>query len=145
MSTLSSMLAINFQFSFRFLTIIQWDLEWRKEDICILCIYVFCGFFLVIFFSHIDSNPLRRWAVPPSAILWISYWLPCVFLKYLSVLFLMLTSAPIITGSLIVLKYHIFSISFSRPLYLFILLYFLTGYLLSVGTEISVRRHVLVL
>ena len=64
----------NVLFYFRFFTIcnrilIQ-DLAWGKVGIIsILCIYVFCCLFRVIFFAHIYCTFQRRWAVPQSAIL----------------------------------------------------------------------------
>ena len=43
--------------------------------ICFPCIYVFCCLFWIIFFTHIDTTFLRRWAVLQSAISCILYWL----------------------------------------------------------------------
>ena len=54
---------------------------------------------------------------------------------------MIIPSALTITGTLVVLRWHIFSISFSKFLYLFILLHSLVGILLSVYTDISIRRR----
>ena len=129
---------------FWFLTIIHQVftkfLGWEKATIvCILCIYIFLPFWLV-FFTHID----RRWVVLQSVTFCISYRLgqPSILLMILSVLFLIIPWALTITGTVAVLRSHIFLVSFSKSLYLFILLYSLTAMLLSVDTDILIKRHV---
>ena len=62
-----------------------------------------------------------------------------------SVPFLRISRAPAIIGPVIFLRCHIFEISVFSSLYLLILLYSLTGKLLSVGTAISIKRHVFLL
>ena len=57
---------------------------------------------------------------------------------YLSVSFLIIPSAPTITGTVVVFRCYIFSISISMSLYLIISVYFLINMLLSVGTDISI-------
>ena len=49
---------------------------------------------------------------------------------YLSDPFLILPSAPTITGAMVVLRCHIFSISISRSLYLLILIYIFDWYII---------------
>ena len=107
----------------------------------------FCYPFWLIFFSRIGTIHQRRRADLQRASFCFSYQLelPGILLKYLSVIFLIIPSAPTITGSVVVLKCHAFSFSISRSSYLFILLYSLTDMLLFVGTYISIRRHVFLL
>ena len=95
----------------------------KRGIIYILCICAFRCFFWVIIFSHIKSTPLRRWAAPQRAIFYISHRLgkPGILLMCLSVPFLIIPSAPIIIDMVVVLRYHSFSISISRSLYLLIL------------------------
>ena len=83
-----------------------------------------CCLFWVIFFSHIDCNLLRRWAVLQSENLCISYrpWLLGILLMCLSVSFLIIPRAPTITGTIVILRKYIFLISISRSLFLLILL-----------------------
>ena len=59
--------------------------------------------------------------------------------------FLIIPSAPTITGMMVLLRCQIFSISVSRSLYLLILLHSLIDKLISVGTDISIRRNVFLL
>ena len=112
-------------FSFRFLTILYQvftqDLAWGKQMIIgILCIYVFAASFEWYFVYHIDSILPRRWAVLQSEIFCISYWLGLPIILCLSLLFLIIHRAPIITHTVVVLRWHIFLISISGSLYLLI-------------------------
>ena len=124
------------------------NLGWGK--IVIICIQVFVIFYLFFFFAaffgcyffiHTDDILQRRWSVLQRAIFCISYWLGILSMS-LSLLFLMISSAPTITGTVVVLRFYIFSISVSRSLYLLILLYSLTDMLLSISTDISIKRHI---
>ena len=63
----------------------------------------------------------------------------------LSVHFLIMPKAPAINGSVIVFRSHIFSISISRSLYLLICSYSWNYMILSVGTDLSVRRYAFLL
>ena len=69
------LLLFNLNFDFWFLTILHQDFPqdfgWKK--ILILCIHIFCCIFLVIFFCHIDSTLLERWAVLQGVSFCISY------------------------------------------------------------------------
>ena len=106
----------------------------------------FAASFELYFSTHIDCNLLWRWAVPQSAIFCISYWLeqPGILLMCVLVSFLVISSTPTITGTIVVLRCHIFSISISRCLHLLVLLYSLID-ILSVGTDMSIRRYVFLL
>ena len=114
---------------------------WMREsrDVCILCIYILCCLFWVIFFSYNDRILLRRWALSQSAMFCTWYWLglPGILQTCLSALFFIIPRA----STVVVIRCHIFSISISQSLYLLMLLYSLTGMLLSVGTDKSIRRH----
>ena len=89
----------------------------------------FCRPFWVMFFCHIYSTLTGRWAVPKSAI----FKFPCrlgllgILLIYTSVPFLIISRVLSISGAMVILRYHIFSISIYMSLYLFILLYSVTG------------------
>ena len=106
-------LLLNFQFYFKFLTILprvfNQDLAWgNRVIICILYIYVFDAFSLCYFSNHIDKILRKRWAVLQSAMFCISLslGLPGILLMCLSVPFLIIPSAPTITGTVVVLKCH---------------------------------------
>ena len=117
-----------FCFIFWFLTIFHQiftqDLAWKKVVIIyMLRIYVFCSLFGVIFFSHIDNTL----AVPQSAFFFfcISHWLrlPGILLMCLSALFLIIPSDPSITGTVVALRRHLYSISIFRSFYLLIIFF----------------------
>ena len=86
----------------------------------------FCSLFCVIFFCYIDSSLQRRGAVPLSAIVCISYrlGLPGIWLMCLSLPFLVIPKAHIISGTLVVLRWHNFSHSISR-FFIYLLYYIL--------------------
>ena len=68
----------------------------------ILCIYVFFSFFFCgMSFVRIDSTLLSRWAVPRSALFYISLWLgpPGILLICLFASSLIIPIAPTINGS----------------------------------------------
>ena len=97
---------------------------------------------LVDILIHIDSTLLRIWAVlQRSSFFYISYrlTLPGILIICLSVSFLIIPSAPTITGTVGVLMCHIFSISISRFLHLLILLYSLVN-MLSVATDTRIIK-----
>ena len=73
----------------------------------------------------------------------ISYRLGLPGILCLSVPFLIISSAPIITGTVIVLSCRIFSISVFKSFYL--LLYSSTDMLLPLVTEILIRRHIIII
>ena len=105
--------------------------------ICIVCIYVLCN---TLFFSHIDNNLQKRWAVLPRKISVVSYKLGRSGIC-LSVLINSRTSS--ITATAIVLWRNIFfSFSISNYLYLLILSCSCADTFSSVGTIISVWRYV---
>ena len=91
---------------------------------------------------HVESILQKRWAVSQSAIFCISYWLELsgILLMCLSVRFLIITSAPTITGTVVVLRCHIFSISISRFLYLLIY-----DYLLALTYQLEIMFFYIVL
>ena len=87
-------------------------------------VYVFVASFGSNFSIHIDSIFLRRWAVMQSAIIYYWLGLPGILLMCLSISFLIITRFPTIT--MVVLRWHIFSLSIFKSLYFLIFLYFLT-------------------
>ena len=101
-----------------------------------------CLFYLfwVIIFSHTGSTLLRRWQFCNVQFFSVSYrlGLPGILLMCFSVHFLIILSAPTITGMVVVLKCHVSSISISLFLYWVVnILWLLCHYLF-----VLIRRHV---
>ena len=67
--------------------------------------------------------------------------LPCILLMYLSVPILTIHNTLTITGTVVILRCHVFSISILRSLYLLILFYSFTKTLLSVGIGVLIGSH----
>ena len=103
--------------------------------ICILCIYAFaasfgrCAFFTKCFFFF--------YFIQAGTAMYLVNVFICHFLDHIR--------NSTITGTVLVLKCHIFLISIFTSFYLLILLYSFTDIFLSVGTVISVRQDVFLL
>ena len=97
----------------------------------------FCCLFWVKFFSHLESTLLKRWAVPQSAIFCFSYklGLPGILLNCLS----------------LPLARWYFKVPYFLNFYFQVFVFLFFNYilwlicLLSVGVDISFRRHIFIL
>ena len=112
----------------------------------ILIICIFFSFFWAIFLSHIYSILLRWWACPQSVV--FLYFMEVETARYFINVF-MCSFLDQTQGSHYYwyggsLKETHFLNSSSRLVYLFILLYSLTN-MLSVSTDISIRKHIFLL
>ena len=121
------------------LMILSYRDTWGK----VVIIFIVCSIHILgyYFFNDIDSTLGKRCAVFAFHIGWDCQ----VFFNVLSVPFLIIFMVSPITGSIVVVRCHIFSISLPRTSYIFILLYSLKNTLLSVGTDIWITMYVFLL
>ena len=90
----------------------------RKGNDYMHSVYLYCCYlFWLIFFDHIDSSLLERWAVQQNAFFYSYNWhyqvsCYCVYMSF----FFIVPRAPTFTGIVVVLRCHTFSISISRYL-----------------------------
>ena len=136
-------LLFNFQIYTWFITILHrvFTQNLQLGKVVIICIFCSIITFLLYISNNIDSNLLRRLEVSQNAI-----FVAWTVRYFVNIPFLIIHWTLTNNDKVVVLWCHIFSISISRFLYLLILLYYLTVMLLlSVNTDISIRKHVFLL
>ena len=108
---------------YNYLPSLTWDLRQMKDDMPLYSGGILAGNYIIrdsSVFTYIESTFRNMWAVLVSTI----FWIPCsddlsgIWSVKFWVPFFIMPRAPIATGIVLVLCFHIFATSISRSLYL---------------------------